>query len=149
MSYGGFWVRVFATMIDTAIVMVVTALIGIVLRVPKGVVPEMLFGDQLYLSTQPLYSWILIVAGLLYFIGLPATHWRGTIGKKILGLEIVDTNGDTISILRSLARNIARIFSSLLLCLGYIMVAFHPQKRGLHDLIANTYVVDAAKTNNS
>lgn len=144
-NYGGFWIRFLATIIDTAVVMVVTALIGVVLKVPKGVISEMVFGDELYLSTHPLYSLLLIIVGILYFVGLPATPWRGTVGKKVLGLEIVDTNGDTISIFRSIIRNIARIFSSLLLGLGYVIAAFHPKKRALHDLIANTYVIDVGK----
>ena len=142
MNYGGFWIRFLATIIDSAVAMVATALIGVVLKVPKGVISEMIFGDELFLSTYPLYSWILIIVGILYFVGLPATTWRGTVGKKVLGIEIVDTNGDTISIFRSIIRNIARIFSGLLLCLGYIIAAIHPQKRALHDLVANTYVVN-------
>ncbi|MGE7835825.1 RDD family protein [Viridibacillus arvi] len=149
MNYGGFWIRFLATIIDGAVVMVATALIGVVLKVPKGVISEMIFGDELYLSTYPLYSWILIIVGILYFVGLPATTWRGTVGKKVLGIEIVDTNGDTISIFRSIIRNIARIFSGLLLCLGYIIAAFHPQKRALHDLVANTYVVNVKRVNES
>ncbi|KOO49797.1 RDD family protein [Viridibacillus arvi] len=149
MNYGGFWIRFLATIIDSAVVMVATALIGVVLKVPKGVISEMIFGDELYLSTYPLYSWILIIVGILYFVGLPATTWRGTVGKKVLGIEIVDANGDTISIFRSIIRNIARIFSGLLLCLGYIIAAFHPQKRALHDLVANTYVVNVKRVNES
>ncbi|MFE6166580.1 RDD family protein [Viridibacillus arvi] len=149
MNYGGFWIRFLATIIDSAVVMVATALIGVVLKVPKGVISEMIFGDELYLSTYPLYSWILIIVGILYFVGLPVTTWRGTVGKKVLGIEIVDANGDTISIFRSIIRNIARIFSGLLLCLGYIIAAFHPQKRALHDLVANTYVVNVKRVNES
>ncbi|MGF9976620.1 RDD family protein [Viridibacillus arvi] len=149
MNYGGFWIRFLATIIDSAVVMVATALIGVVLKIPKGVVSEMIFGDELYLTTYPLYSWILIIVGILYFVGLPATTWRGTVGKKVLGIEIVDANGDTISIIRSIIRNIARIFSGLLLCLGYIIAAFHPQKRALHDLVANTYVVNVKRVNES
>ncbi|ETT87290.1 RDD family protein [Viridibacillus sp. FSL R5-0477] len=145
MNYGGFWIRFLASIIDAAVVAVATALIGGVLKVPKGVISEMIFGDELYLTTYPLYSWILIIVGILYFIGLPATPWRGTVGKKVLGIEIVDKNGDTISIFRSVIRNVARIFSGLLLGLGYIIAAFHPQKRALHDLVANTYVIDARK----
>lgn len=148
-NYGGFWIRFLATIIDSAVVMVATALIGVVLKIPKGVVSEMIFGDELYLTTYPLYSWILIIVGILYFVGLPATTWRGTVGKKVLGIEIVDANGDTISIIRSIIRNIARIFSGLLLCLGYIIAAFHPQKRALHDLVANTYVVNVKRVNES
>ncbi|TML88435.1 MAG: hypothetical protein E6G09_02095 [Actinobacteria bacterium] len=35
----------------------------------------------------------------------------------------------------------AKILSALLLCIGFLMVAFTHRKRGLHDVIAGTLVV--------
>ena len=36
---------------------------------------------------------------------------------------------------------IGKFISSILLCIGYLMVAFDGQKQGLHDKIAGTYVI--------
>ena len=43
--------------------------------------------------------------------------------------------------LRSLWRELAKIFSAAVLMLGYLMAAVLPRKQALHDLMAGTYVV--------
>jgi len=78
---------------------------------------------------------------ITYHVALPATPLRGTVGKLIMKLQIVNENGSRISLLQSLWRFIASIFSTLLLFIGYIIIIFHPEKRSLHDLMANTYVL--------
>ncbi|MFT7001069.1 MAG: putative RDD family membrane protein YckC, partial [Spirosomataceae bacterium] len=35
----------------------------------------------------------------------------------------------------------AKILSSLLCCIGYLLILFRADEKGLHDLLANTYVV--------
>ena len=42
---------------------------------------------------------------------------------------------------RALGRNLAKILSGLILCIGFLMVAFTGKKQGLHDMIAGTLVV--------
>ncbi len=60
--------------------------------------------------------------------------------KQFLGLKIVDVNGNKISAGKSWLRYLGYILSGIMY-IGYIMVAFTEGKRGLHDFIANTYVV--------
>ena len=44
--------------------------------------------------------------------------------------------------LRAILREtVGKWISALILGIGFIMVAFHKEKRGLHDLIAGTWVV--------
>jgi uncharacterized RDD family membrane protein YckC len=38
-------------------------------------------------------------------------------------------------------RYFAKILSAIILCIGFIMVAFTDKKRGLHDIIAGTLVI--------
>jgi hypothetical protein len=42
---------------------------------------------------------------------------------------------------RAVGRHFAKYLSGLILYLGYVMVAFTSQKRGLHDYIAGTLVL--------
>src|SRR5262249_21575128 len=58
-----------------------------------------------------------------------------------LGLYVTRFDGRRISILRALWREIAKIFSSAVFMLGYVIAAFMPRKQALHDLMAATYVV--------
>ena len=38
-------------------------------------------------------------------------------------------------------RYFAKIISAIILCIGFIMIAFTDKKRGLHDIIASTLVI--------
>ena len=89
---------------------------------------------------------VLILASLatiLYKPIMEASGYQGTFGKYALGLKIVDKNGQKISMTSSFVRTILWIIGSqaFLLCLGVIMVGFTEYKQGLHDILADTYVV--------
>lgn len=56
-------------------------------------------------------------------------------------MAVVDLHGGRISFLRAPARYFAKILSTLILFIGYIMVAFTVRRQGLHDLIASTLVM--------
>ncbi|WP_178020016.1 RDD family protein [uncultured Paenibacillus sp.] len=116
-GYVGFWRRLLAYLID-----------GLILSVADGVLPLPDFSQRLL--------------DLLYFVILPATAWQGTIGKLAVGAKIVEENGERISILRSVGRYLAQFLSALLLFIGFIMIAFSAEKRGLHDWICDTFVVN-------
>jgi uncharacterized RDD family membrane protein YckC len=62
-------------------------------------------------------------------------------GKLILGLRVINEQGNYIGIGGAVLRYVGKILSGITLGIGYIMVAFTQKKRGLHDMIANTYVI--------
>lgn len=80
---------------------------------------------------------------LLYQILLEATG--GTLGKRILGMKIVDAQGNKPGIGRSLARNLLRIIDALPFAipylLGILLVAKTAAKQRLGDKAAGTFVV--------
>lgn len=88
---------------------------------------------------HPVIEWLI---GFFYFSYWPSTRFQGTIGKFAIGAKITDANGNRLSYLHLVGRVFAQMLSSLLLIIGYIMIAFHAKKRGLHDMIADTYVVN-------
>ncbi|MBD1382497.1 RDD family protein [Bacillus sp. IB182487] len=57
---------------------------------------------------------------------------------------MTDENGNRIGLLRSLVKFFSTFLSTIILFIGYLMVAFHPEKRALHDLIAGTYVMKSS-----
>jgi uncharacterized RDD family membrane protein YckC len=64
-----------------------------------------------------------------------------TPGKSLLGLTIVTESGETpIGYGRALLRLAGYGASSLLLGLGFLLIAFSPDRRALHDRIAGTRV---------
>ena len=65
----------------------------------------------------------------------------GTPGKLILELQILDSEGKRLSKGRAIGRYFAQYISGLTLGLGYLLPLWDPEKRALHDMIADTRVV--------
>ncbi|HZZ36034.1 MAG TPA: RDD family protein [Caulobacteraceae bacterium] len=128
-NYGGFWIRFLALVVDSLIVGIGFFLIVTLL----GVMGLELFSPEL----------ILFVMGLLYWAFMQASARQATYGKSLVGLKVTGSNGERLSIARALAREVAKILSSLTFLIGYVLAAFTKRKQALHDLIASTYVVRA------
>jgi uncharacterized RDD family membrane protein YckC len=82
---------------------------------------------------------------LLYFTLFWSSKFQGTPGKILLGLKIVDVNGNKISYSTALIRYISTFISSLLLGIGYLLIIFDGKKQALHDKLASTYVIKVKK----
>ena len=50
-------------------------------------------------------------------------------------------DGSRISLTRAIGRYFAKFLSALILCIGFLMVAWTQRKQGLHDILAETLVV--------
>jgi uncharacterized RDD family membrane protein YckC len=74
----------------------------------------------------------------MYFAVSEHTTTRTTIGKDAFGLIVNDLNGKQLTLSKATLRVVGRVVCNLTAGLGYLIAAFHPQKRGLHDLIAGT-----------
>jgi uncharacterized RDD family membrane protein YckC len=70
-------------------------------------------------------------------------RWRGaTPGKRAVGITVVDAKSfGEIDNRQAVIRSIGYIASTLMLLMGFIMVAFRRDKRALHDLMADTAVI--------
>jgi uncharacterized RDD family membrane protein YckC len=126
-NYGGFWIRFLAYVVDGLIVGIGFFLIVMLLSVMglELIAPEL----------------ILFVVGLLYFAFMQASPRQATYGKSLVGLKVTGYGGERISFARALAREVAKILSSLTLLIGFIIAGFTKRKQALHDFIASTYVV--------
>ncbi len=92
-------------------------------------------------SDSPILNLVFSLIGLAYFVGFESSSMQGTFGKRAMGLVVTDLHGRRISLLRAVGRYFAKILSSLILLIGYIMIAFTERKQGLHDMICSTLVV--------
>jgi len=79
--------------------------------------------------------------GWAYYVLFESSPARGTLGKIALNLFVGDVHGDPISYRRAAFRYLFKIFSTLLLGLGWFMAAFTPRKQALHDVMAGTLVL--------
>ncbi len=85
---------------------------------------------------------------LLALLGLLATYYLvqelvfgQTIGKRLLNLTVVDVRGRRPLPIMVVVRNLVRLFSLLLVGLGYLWAAFDTERRTLHDWISGTWVI--------
>ena len=78
---------------------------------------------------------------VIYGALLEGTVLQGTLGKKALGITVVDESGRRISTGRSIARNMAKIVSLIPLGLGFIWALFSKERKTWHDMIAKTRVI--------
>lgn len=85
--------------------------------------------------------------GTLILFYLPQELLMGhSIGKRLLHLRIVNAHGQQPAPIMLLVRNIVRLFSIVLLGLGYWWAAFDTERRTLHDWVAGTWVIDERKS---
>lgn len=72
------------------------------------------------------------------------SQWNGqTIGKKIMGLKVISTNGGQVDWVKAFVRALSRYLSGLLLGLGYLWMLWDDKSQTWHDKLADTYVVEA------
>ena len=65
-----------------------------------------------------------------------------TVGKRIMGMMVVDGRGNKIGLSKSIIRNLLRLVDGLpaFNILGIILIATSPKDQRFGDRIANTYV---------
>jgi len=134
--YGGFWIRVAASIIDSIVVSVVTvplALLSNVLVIASD-------DPVIVLGLSMVVNLLQYTIAALYEILLLGSR-GATLGKMACGLRVVMADGSPISYGRATGRHFAKYLSLYTLCIGYVIAAFDDQKRTLHDHICNTRVV--------
>jgi uncharacterized RDD family membrane protein YckC/ribosomal protein S27AE len=145
MVYAGFWVRVGAMLIDQLI-------LGAACGIPVFLVFLILAPSlsRSGASLEAALTTITIVFVLYSLLAMAATacyeaffvsRSGATLGKKALRLKVVMQDGGPVSLGRAFGRYFAKILSGIPLDLGFIMVGFDSEKRGLHDYICNTRVI--------
>ena len=77
---------------------------------------------------------------ILYAAALEASSMRGTFGKRMLGIQVVDSAGQRIRFRTAIGRNLSKMFSILPACIGCIAAFWSDKKQAWHDRIAGTYV---------
>lgn len=153
--YAGFWIRFFASFLDT-----------LFLALPVGIIIYFLSGGDWFdfsqfqqnmayamsgnaekaLANQPqkslrwelLFEFSVLIVTLIFW-----RRWHGaTPGKKFFHVKIVDAKSfKDIDNKQATTRSLGYIASILILLIGFFMVAFRDDKRGLHDLLAGTAVI--------
>ncbi|MDP2333752.1 MAG: RDD family protein [Reyranella sp.] len=132
-AYGGFWIRLVAYIIDAILLSIAVGVVGAVAGIN--------FFDADFETYNASANFLSLLAGWLYFALLESSERGATVGKMAMGLRVVTDQGQRLSFLNATGRYFAKIISAIILCIGFIMIAFTDRKRGLHDMIAGTLVI--------
>ena len=135
-EFAGFWIRFLAYIIDYIIILIGAV---IILFVIWTIFPEInSFSNE---ELEGLGTFIGFLVFAFYFWIGTSVH-QTTIGKRVLKLKVISSDENKVSWGKGFMREIlGKFLSSLLLGIGYLMIAFTKEKQGLHDIIAGTYVV--------
>jgi len=153
-NYAGFWIRFIASFLDTFFLALP---VGIVIYFLSGGdwfdfsqyqqnIQMAMSGNTRALDNQPhtsfkwefLFEFSVLIVTILFW-----DKWQGaTPGKKFVHVKIVDAKTfEDITNKQAITRSLAYIPSILSFGIGFLMIAFRKDKRGLHDLIAGTAVI--------
>ena len=137
-SYGGFWIRAVAKIIDTIILQAGGMAFGFIVGAMMGSAPETPgLLPMLSFSILGFAMWGVSIAYSTWFVG----KFSATPGKMACGLKVIRADGSPVSYGRAFGRYWAEIVSGMILYIGYIMAGFDDEKRALHDRICDTRVV--------
>lgn len=119
MVYSGFWRRFMATVIDALIILIPAAILGTLVPYVGG-----------------------LVLGLLYKPVFEASPLKGTPGKAMMRMVVLSEAGERLTLKQSYIRYFCSILSGFVLGIGYLMNLFTAKRQTLHDMIAESVVIN-------
>lgn len=141
--FKGFWIRVVASILDAIILSIVFIFLAVFTLFFFG----SLFGEVAGFTMLLLFVLGAIILVLLYKPLMEASDYQSTFGKYFLNMKIVDKEGRKITFTKSFIRSIVYLlhtaipFLNTVSWLAFLMISFTEYKQGLHDILAETYVV--------
>lgn len=140
MKPAGFWIRFFASTVDCLILtaaswLIIFAYYGLAkllhLPVPRAESIDLQFIDAI----------IYMVISFFYYTHL---HYRygATLGKMPFQIKVLDDQTDEyLTYKKSMLRTLGYAVSTIPLMAGYVMAAFQPEKKALHEIISRSHSV--------
>ena len=118
--YAGFWQRILAGIIDLIILIVI----------------------EIILIFIPVIGWILsLFVTWLYFAIQHSSTKQATFGMRALDIKITDENHNKIGFWRATGNFYLTVISTLIIFIGFLMIAFTSRKQGFHNLISRTLCI--------
>jgi uncharacterized RDD family membrane protein YckC len=154
LEYAGFWIRFASSLIDIMIMIssiyilycvVSQSFFWILPGVPSlikefgGINNDMaVSGSQIWLIATVLL--VYLVGNTIYYVACWVTTGQ-TVGKLSVGIKIIRTDSSRLDFKYAFIRFLGSLLCVATLGIGFIVIAFDKRKQGLHDRIADTYVV--------
>lgn len=78
---------------------------------------------------------------IVYSAVMESSAWRATLGKRLLGVQVVDKSGGPMTYTQAAKRNGGKILSGLVFGLGFLWALWDREGRTWHDMLADARVV--------
>lgn len=137
LHYAGFWIRVGAKIIDSILSIAVTRVLELLFEFSTSSLMDSNAMLPFLQAGKLLLSMVIGIVYSVYFLG----KFGATPGKMACRIYVSSEDGSPISYGRAFGRLWAEMLSAIILGIGYLMVAWDPEKRALHDRLCNTRVV--------
>lgn len=140
-EYSGGIERFFAAVIDGLIIAASVFIIAIpfvmlgLISGDENLSPVLFFTGICCLVTIP------ILVGYYIHAIYAAGHNGQSPGKKMMGIKIIDENGNVPSAGKLIGRRLVFDLLNMLTSLVLIVILVTEKKQGIHDMVAKTYVV--------
>jgi len=150
-EYAGFWLRFLAGSVDIALealgALLVTLAVDFVLQRFGRVFGIDRWNAKVF--TGFAYISILAVGSWLYCAFMESSSWRATVGKRLLGLQVMDTEGRRISFSQATVRHFMKFLSLFCLMIGFFMAGWTKRRQALHDIPTDCLVIRVPAKNGS
>ena len=77
----------------------------------------------------------------LYWSICESSPWQASFGKRAMDIYVTDLKGSRLGFAQASGRFFGKIISTMILLVGFAMIAFTERKQGLHDILAGCLVV--------
>jgi uncharacterized RDD family membrane protein YckC len=154
LEYAGFWLRLAAALIDFSVLVAGLYILYCVISqslfwifpdihsVLNGLIDisdgAPVSGSLIWVMATAMLTFL--VGGTIYCVATSATSGQ-TLGKMSVGIKIIRTDSSPLDIRSAILRFLGSVLCIATLGIGFILIAFDSHKQGLHDRIADTYVV--------
>ncbi len=142
-EYAGFWRRAWAGTIDVGLE--ATGALGVTFAIDFAFsrVGRML-GYEPWISkvaTGIAYILVLTVGAWLYGAFAESSSRRATLGKRIMGLQVVTADGGRVSFGQATVRHFMKFLSLFSAGFGFMMAAWTKRRQALHDMPCDCIVI--------
>jgi uncharacterized RDD family membrane protein YckC len=131
-NYPSFFKRTLADIID-ALIMSIFASAIVFMMVGNTGSPQAQTGISIFTT----------VGLFLYWAIWESSNYQASPGKMIMSLRVIGLKGKKVDALQSIGRNAAKFLSIAAVFGGIIAILFHPERKGWHDSLSGTEVINA------
>jgi uncharacterized RDD family membrane protein YckC len=123
MIYAGFFRRFVALIIDSLIIFIPSWIAGVAIPFVGAV-----------------------AINFLYSVILESSSAKSTPGKFLMGIIVLDENGQQLSFSKACIRYFMKFVSGMIMMIGYLIQFFTVKRQALHDIVAGAVVVHHSQT---